>query len=165
MMKINADVYVKDMPGTLVSALEPISMFEGNIVGVFHNREQVVSGRILVNITFNIEPKNLEKLRKEWNSRDVVVVKLGEDVEIISREYMFIGDIHGTIADGIVAAFQKYVKLDSIEIGYSSKISKKSHAAIISAKMQSDEGIADLEKYLTEECSKRDIVFIRGVEQ
>ena len=42
-MKINADIYVKDVPGTLVSSLEPISTLGGNIVGVVHNREQIVS--------------------------------------------------------------------------------------------------------------------------
>ena len=38
-MKINADIYVKDVPGTLVSSLEPISTLGGNIVGVVHNRD------------------------------------------------------------------------------------------------------------------------------
>ena len=64
-MKISADIYVKDVPGTLVSSLEPISTLGGNIVGVVHNREQVVSGRISVNVIFNIEPQSLDALKKE----------------------------------------------------------------------------------------------------
>ena len=63
-MKISADIYVKDVPGTLVSSLEPISTLGGNIVGVIHNREQVVSGRISVNVIFNMDQKSLDALKR-----------------------------------------------------------------------------------------------------
>ena len=77
-MKINADIYVKDVPGTLVSSLEPISTLGGNIVGVVHNREQVVSGRISVNVIFYMEPQSLDALKKEWKARDIIIADIGE---------------------------------------------------------------------------------------
>ena len=83
-MKINADIYVKDVPGTLVSSLEPISTLGGNIVGVVHNREQVVSGRISVNVIFYMEPQSLDALKKEWKARDIIIADIGEDFEIVS---------------------------------------------------------------------------------
>ena len=78
-MKINADIYVKDVPGTLVSSLEPISTLGGNIVGVVHNREQIVSGRISVNVIFNMEQSSLDALKKEWKARDIIIADFGED--------------------------------------------------------------------------------------
>lgn len=37
-MKVNAELYVRDLPGQLVGSLEPISMVSGNIMGVVHDR-------------------------------------------------------------------------------------------------------------------------------
>ena len=53
-MMVNAELYVRDLPGQLVGSLEPISLVDGNIVGVVHNREQMVNQRICVNVTFQI---------------------------------------------------------------------------------------------------------------
>ena len=50
-MMVNAELYVRDLPGQLVGSLEPISMVDGNIVGVVHDREQKVNNRILVSVT------------------------------------------------------------------------------------------------------------------
>ena len=38
-MIVNAELYVRDMPGQLVGSLDPISLVDGNILGVVHNRD------------------------------------------------------------------------------------------------------------------------------
>ena len=75
-MLVNADIYVKDIPGQLVSALEPMSTVNANIIGVVHSRDQMISGRIAVNITFDIDPERIDSLKEIWTSRDVIVAKI-----------------------------------------------------------------------------------------
>lgn len=162
-MKINADIYVKDVPGQLVSSLEPISAMDGNIVGVVHNREQLISGRIIVNVTFNIEPDNLELLKKEWKSRDVIVAKMGEAVEVFSMDYMLIGNLTASYIESVIEKISKKIDFESVDVGYSSKMSKTTRTAMISAKVHSEESLWELNDYLAAEAKKSGLVYIRGV--
>lgn len=163
MVKLNADIYVKDVPGTLVASLEPISTFNGNIVGVFHNREQVISGRILVNVTFSIDQENLELLKKEWQARDVIVAKLGEDFEIFSMDYMLVGNLDAIFIETLIDKINGLVKVVSVEIGYSSNINKGSRAAMISVNLQSKDDRDKLDKFISEEADRQKLILVKGV--
>ena len=79
-MIVNAELYVKDLPGQLVGSLEPISLVDGNIMGVVHNREQIVNHRICINVTFEVEDSaQLEKLKEIWKSKDMIISRMGSD--------------------------------------------------------------------------------------
>lgn len=162
-MKINADIYVKDVPGQLVSSLEPISTMGGNIVGVVHNRDQIISGRISVNVIFTMDQTSLEGLKKEWKTRDVIVAKLGEDVEIVSMDYMLIGDLTAAYIEDLLSRASKIVELESVDMGYSSKLNLNSRTAMISANLRSKEDIYKLSDFVSEEAKKANLTFVMGV--
>ncbi len=162
-MKINADIYVKDVPGTLVSALEPSSTLGGNIVGVGHNREQVVSGRISVNVIFNIEPQSLDALKKEWKARDIIIADIGEDYEIVSMNYMLIGDLNAAFIEDLIDKASKIVNLESVDMGYSSKMKTDSRTAMISANLRSKDDIDKLSDFMSGEAKKAGLTCIMGV--
>ena len=62
-MIVNAELFVNDLPGQLIGSLEPISLVNGNILGVVHNREKIIDHRICVNVTFEVDDKRLEELK------------------------------------------------------------------------------------------------------
>lgn len=162
-MKINADIYVKDIPGQLVASLEPISTVGGNIIGVVHNREQLISGRISVNVIFTMEQENVEKLKKIWNSRDVIISKIGEDVEIFSMDYMLIGELSAAYIEDLIDKASKTVDLVSVDMGYSSNMKSKSRAAMISAKLSSKDDLYKLNDFMSVEAKKANLTYVRGV--
>lgn len=131
-MKINADIYVKDVPGALVESLEPISILGGNIVGVIHNREQTIGERILINIIFNMDA-NLEALKKEWKSRDVIVANIGEDFEITPVDCMLIGNINTNFIEDLMEKMHEISDIKSVDIRYLSNMHSDSRTALISA--------------------------------
>ena len=67
-MIVNAELFVNDLPGQLIGSLEPVSLVDGNILGVVHNRDKIIDGRICVNITFEVDDKKLEKLKADRKS-------------------------------------------------------------------------------------------------
>jgi len=79
-MRVSLDVELKDIPGQLIQALEPISQQGGNFISVLHLREEVVHGRwIPVHVIAEIEtPEKLEKVLEELEARDIRVSKVGE---------------------------------------------------------------------------------------
>lgn len=164
-MKINADLYVKDVPGQLVSSLEPISSVDGNIVGVVHNREQSVNGRIVVNVTFDVDPNQVDNLRKIWKSRDVIVAKLDSVVETFTMDYMLVGNLSASYIEELFGEASTEISFESIDIGYSSKTAKDTRTAMISVKVQKDDDLKKLDRFLSSACKKAGFVYIRGVRQ
>lgn len=163
-MKINADIYVKDVPGQLVASLEPISTYDGNIIGVVHNREQVISGRILVNIIFDMDATNLELLKKEWRSKDVIIVKMDEAVESYSMDYMLVGNINASKIEEIMERASRDIDLQSVDIGYSSRGDKGSRTAMISVSVSSKDDLSSLNDFLSKEANASGLTYIRGVD-
>ncbi|MFA6710414.1 MAG: homoserine dehydrogenase [Candidatus Methanomethylophilaceae archaeon] len=164
-MKINADLYVKDVPGQLVSSLEPISSVDGNIVGVVHNREQSINGRIVVNVTFDVDPDQVDNLKKIWRSRDVIVAKLDSVVETFTMDYMLVGDLSASYIEELFGEASTEISFESIDIGYSSKTAKDTRTAMISVKVQKDDDLKKLDRFLSSACKKAGFVYIRGVRQ
>ena len=165
-MKVNADLYVKDVPGQLVGSLDPISLVDGNIVGVVHNREEVMDGRISVNITFEVDSaEQLDKLKDIWRSKDVIISRIGSVVETFPMDYMLIGDISASSIEKMLEKAKKKVSVESIDVRYSSKAASKMQTIMISAKVCSREDIKKLDSFLASECSVLKVTYIRGVEE
>lgn len=97
-MKISFDLVLKDVPGQLVKALEPISQFGGNIISIVHLREEATKGdRIPVHVTLEIEDSGrLDKIVNELEKRDIWVSKIGEVKKKEKITVMLIGHIVDT---------------------------------------------------------------------
>ena len=93
-MKISMDIELKDIPGQLVLALQPISEFGGNILSVLHQRDKKTpAGRIPVELVIELEESRLEELVKKLTERGIKVVRTGEDRLRESMVVLLIGHI------------------------------------------------------------------------
>lgn len=165
-MMVNADIFVKDVPGQLVGSLEPISLVDGNIVGVVHNRDNIVNGRIAVNITFEIGTiDDLEKLKRIWKGRDIVISQISSVIETFQMDYVLIGDISPSQIERLIQNAGRTVGLESAEVRFSSKTSGNKRTAMISANVRNEDDIRKLDKFMISACKKANVVCVRGVGQ
>lgn len=164
-MLLNAELYVKDLPGQLVGSLEPISMVDGNIIGIVHDREQIVNGRILISLTFDVSnKKKLEELKAIWKSRDVIISKCGSVYETVSGEFMMVGKFKATYIENLIEEASTIVKLESTDISYSStKQSSEKRTAMITAEVRTKEDLDALDRFFSDACEKDDMLYIRGL--
>ncbi len=163
-MIVNAELYVKDLPGRLVGSLEPISMVDGNIMGVVHDREQIVDGRISINVTFEVEDvTQLKQLEDIWKDRDVIISNMGSVYNTYSMEYLMIGNITASRIEELMDEASKKIKLESIDIQYSSKDHDENRTAMISVKVREKDDIGGLDQFLRTSCKKDDITYVRGL--
>ncbi len=97
------DMELKDVPGQLVMALQPISEYGGNIISVIHHHgDKTPKGTIPVLITFEIVKENLAKLISRLEKLGVVVKRVGEDRLVESVSVILIGHIvHSDLRDTI----------------------------------------------------------------
>ena len=86
---------LKDVPGQLLRALEPIARFGGNIQSIIHQRERKTPlGRIPVMLVFDIKDKSgLRKILDALRSRDIVVTQIGEKVYAVKHTVLLLGHI------------------------------------------------------------------------
>ena len=163
-MIVNAELFVKDLPGQLVGSLEPISVVDGNILGVVHNRERIVNHRICVNITFEVEEDQLERLKAIWKSKDAIISKIGTAHETYTMDYMLIGDIDARYIEGLINKASTIADLEAVDVRYSSRTGDYSkRTGIISVKTKSKDDLNKLDEFLDTECMKSGTTYVRGV--
>jgi ACT domain-containing protein len=165
-MMVNADIFVKDLPGQLVGSLEPISLVDGNIVGVVHNRDSVMNGRIGVNITFEVGSADaLEKLKNIWKKRDAIISRISSVIETFPMDYVLIGHVNPSQIERIIDNAKRIADIESVDVRYSSNTSNNERTAMISVNVKSMEGLAKMNTFMVTACKRAGIVCIRGVEQ
>lgn len=162
-MLVNADIYVRDVPGQLVAALEPMSTVNANIIGVVHSREQMISGRIAVNLTFDIGPDSIDKLKDIWKEKDVIVVRIGSAVDLRNITFMIIGDLTAVTVEEIMTAAAEKVEIQSKNIRISSNSSGR-NTCMISVNVKTEEELETLDRFMSEGCKDKGYTYIRGVE-
>jgi len=93
-MKISLDIELKDIPGQLVRALEPISELGGNIISVMHHHEKKTPlGNIPVQVVFEMDERNVDALVERLRERGVNVLRVGKERLKASKRVILIGHI------------------------------------------------------------------------
>lgn len=164
-MIVNAELFVKDLPGQLVGSIEPISLVDGNILSVMHDRSRIVNHRICVNITFEVDKEcQLAELKKIWKSKDIIISKIGSVYETYTMDYLLIGNIDAQYIEGLISKASNVAALDAVDVRYSSKTDASANkSGMISVKTRSKEDLSKLDAFLSEECAKTGTVYVRGV--
>lgn len=79
-MRVDLSIEMRDEPGELVRALEPVSETGGNIVSVVHHREkQTARGTLPVELELEVEESKLDALLDAMRERDIQVINVGHN--------------------------------------------------------------------------------------
>ena len=78
-MKMDLSLELQDIPGQLVSVLEPISGFGTNLVTVIHQRDSKnEKGMIPVQITIEGEKNNLKQVIEKLNEMNITILEIDD---------------------------------------------------------------------------------------
>jgi ACT domain-containing protein len=161
-VRVNVDLRLKDVPGQLIRALEPVSRNGGNIVGVVHRHDQISAGRIGVNLTFDVpSDKVLEKVQAEWRGAEVDLMRIENIFETYPLEYVIVGDVSAAEMKRITDGIQALGQVESIDVKYSIS-SSKDKAAHISGKVRDRDIIKKSNRFMRERAKRSGFVIIRG---
>lgn len=163
-MRVHADLRLKDVPGQLVRALEPISANDGNIVSVVHHHEVIIGGRITVNVTFEVKTqKALESILAIWKERDMDVARLSSMFETFEFEYLLVGDIPPNELREITDGIESMAELDSVDIRYSVSPATGEKAAMIFGKVKDRSAINRVEDFIRHRSMQAGFLLISGL--
>jgi len=164
-MKVNAELYVRDLPGQLVGSLEPISMVNGNIVGVVHDREQKVNDRILVSVTFEVDTvAQIDELKDIWKSLDIQIGSMGSVGKTYSMDYLVLGKFSAAYIDELIDGASATAQLESVDVGYSGRNTKDGkRSAVITVEVSDKADLDKLDAFFAGACERDGHILIRGV--
>jgi len=163
-LKVNVELRLKDVPGQLILALEPISTNGGNIVGVVHHRDVVVGGHITVNVTFEIRSdKTLERILDTWKEREIDVARFGSLYETFPIECLLVGEISPQELNSIVDKIESMEDLESVELRYSVSAASDGKAALVIGKVRRREAVEKVEQFLERRGKRAGFLLIRGL--
>jgi ACT domain-containing protein len=161
-MRVNVDIQLKDVPGQLIVALEPISKNDGNIRSVVHRHDKVSGGKIAINLTFEVgNQKALDNILGTWKEKDVDVLKIDHLFETFRLDYVIVGELSPTEVRKIIEGIQAIGDVESIDIRYSIS-GAKDKAALISGKVRSKDVIKKANKLINERAKRTGYIVIRG---
>ncbi len=164
-MIVNAELYVKDKPGQLVGSLDPISLVDGNILAVVHNRDKIVNNRICLNLTFEVEGREqLCRLKDIWKSKDIVISSLNSVHQTYTMDYLLIGSFDSAFIEKLIEEASRTIAMDASDVRYTSKTDKKAtRTAMISVKTHSKDDMSAMDAFLSTKCGESGITYVRGV--
>jgi ACT domain-containing protein len=161
-MQVNVDVKLKDVPGQLIGALEPISKNDGNIRSVVHRHDKVSGSKIAINLTFEVaNQKALDNILGAWKQREVDVLRIDHLFETFRLDYVIVGELPPTEVRRIIEGIQAIGDVESIDIRYSVSGSKD-RAALISGKVRNKEVIKKANKFINDRAKRAGYMVIRG---
>lgn len=103
-MRVVMDIELKDEPGQLIMALEPVSKKKANLISVFHYHKKNASGSDLVQVRLVIDSNKstIHDIRYDLEASGVRVLRVGEEKYSESLTVLLLGHvIHSDIKDTI----------------------------------------------------------------
>jgi ACT domain-containing protein len=162
-MKISLDVVLKDIPGQLIKALEPISTYGGNIISIVHLREDLTGGRVPVHVTFEVEPRRLERILQELEDRDIWVSKVGEVRKKEKLKVLLIGHIVDTDARDTIDRINEIKGAMVADLALAMPHPEKESSARMDIEVSGDDVAKKVIKRLEEIAREKKFVVIKSI--
>jgi ACT domain-containing protein len=107
-MKVTMDIELRDEPGQLILALEPVSRCQANLISVFHyhkagNSIRGDGERVQVQLVLDAKNRKMvDQIKKELESQNIQVLRIGtekyaETITVIMIGHVINTDIRDTI--------------------------------------------------------------------
>jgi len=113
-MKMNLVLELQDIPGQLISVLEPIRMYGTNLVTVIHQRDfKNEKGMIPVQITIEGEKDNLKQVTEKLVSMGITILEMDGVILKEKISTLIIGHIIDT---DIMDTMDKINELDGVSV-------------------------------------------------
>ncbi len=158
-------VELKDKPGQLIKALEPISRLGGNIRGVIHKRDKKTPlNRIPVEITIEIDERKVDELINALREKGVVVRSYNEVRLTATTSLLLIGHIIHTDIRDTIDSIDRTGFAEVVDMRISMPELNQPSTAMMTISARNEEYLKRAVKILKEVCRKKDITVIEPLD-
>ncbi len=157
-------VELKDKPGQLAKVIEPVSKYKGNIISIVHRREEISEGKVPVEISIEIDEKNVKKLLENIKSKGITIKRFNESRLTSTTSVVLIGHIIHTDLSSTIDAVDKTGFAEVVEMHISMPCLNKPSTAMVTISAIGDEELKKAMENLKAVCKKKGIIMIEPLE-
>lgn len=100
-MKVTMDIELRDEPGQLILALEPVSRNKANLISVFHYHKlntstKTGSGKVQVQLVLDAKSPVIEKIKEDMEKTGIRILRIGEEKYRETMTVVMIGHVVNT---------------------------------------------------------------------
>ncbi len=158
-------VELKDQPGQLLKALEPISKLGGNIVSVYHQRDKITPlNRIPVEITIKIDERKAKDLIEAIKKNGVIVRSYNEVRLTATTSLLLIGHIIHTDLGDTINRIDSTGFAEVVEMHISMPRLNEPSTAMVTISATNEDMLRKAIDILRKTCMEKDITVIEPLE-
>lgn len=166
MALVSIVVEIKDKPGQLLKALEPISRTGGNILGILHQREKMSPlGRIPVEISIKIDEDKVEDLIETMEGNDVVVRSYNEVRLTITTSALLVGHIIRTDLSDTINRIDSTGYAEVVDIRVNMPQLKEPSTAMITISATGKDRLDEAMGLLNNVCKDKEILVVEPLNE
>lgn len=162
-MKIDMVLRVRDVPGMLIKALEPISGHGGNIMSVTHSRAE--KDLVSVQVSFKVnDESSLELIKKALETEKIRIAEIRAEGRKYylkkSLSFVLIGHVIDSDIQDTIDRINKVGVVSGLEVVMPSPSEKSS--VLLEAEID-EKHYLKLLKVVSDICSQKDFLLIRSL--
>ncbi|MFW6128174.1 MAG: amino acid-binding protein [Halobacteriota archaeon] len=166
MALVSIVVEVKDKPGQLLKALEPVSRMGGNILGILHQREKMSPlGRIPVEISIKIDEDKVKELIKVIEGNDVIVRSYNEVRLTTTTSALLVGHIIRTDLSDTINRIDSTGYAEVVDIRVNMPQLKEPSTAMITISATGKDSLDEAVSLLSKVCRDKEILVVEPLNE
>lgn len=163
---ISVIVELRDQPGQLLRALEPISRLGGNILGILHQREKMTPlKRIPVEISLKIDEEKVEDLINAIKQNEITVREYNKIKLISTTSALLVGHIIRTDLSDTINKIDSTGYAEVVDIHINMPELSKPSTAMITISATGKEKLDEAMKLLNDICREKGILVIEPLNE
>jgi len=163
-MRVSMDIELKDIPGQLLSALNPISELKGNLKSIVHHHEKrTPRGTIPLQLVFEADPKCLEAIISKLEENGVDVTRVDEKRFVEHGAVILIGHIVHTDIEDTIETIDNTGFAEVVEISLSMPHIDTSSSASLKIDAIGKRELHDAITILRDVAMKKDLLVIEPI--
>ena len=168
-MKVTMDIELKDEPGQLILALDPISRNKANLISVFHYHKTNTpiksnSGTVQVQLVLDAKSQAVDSIKKELEALGVRVLRIGTEKYLETMTVIMIGHVVNTNIQDTVSRIDGTGIAEVIDMSLSMPYIKGPTSAALTISAVGKEEIKIAVRLLKEIAEEKELLLILPIE-
>jgi ACT domain-containing protein len=164
-MRVSMDIELKDVPGQMLLALQPLSECRANLITVLHHHQKrTFRNTVPVQLVLEIKPENIGALKAKLEENGIRVVRVGEQRFRESINVVLIGHVIHTGIQNTIDEIDRTGFAEVVDISISMPGINLLSSALIKIDAVGKEDIQKALFILKEVSEKKDLLMVLPVD-
>lgn len=164
-MRVSMDIELKDVPGQMLLALQPLSELKANLITVVHlHQKRTPRKTVPVKLVLETKPENIEAIKAKLEENGIRIVRVGEHRFRESINVVLIGHVIHTGIQDTIDEIDKTGFAEVVDLSISMPGINMLSSALMKINAVSKEDLQKALAILKEVSAKKDLLMVLPID-